>query len=752
MTRASARDQLLAFNFAATIFLSAFLLFQIQPLISKFILPWFGGSPAVWTACLLFFQTVLFAGYVYAYFLDRQLPPRRQAIVHVALIVAAIALTGVLPGERWEPRGQFNPLSQILLTLAASIGLPYFVLSASGPLLQAWFARTFPDRVPYRLYALSNLGSLLALMSYPFFFERHFDLTRQANIWSAGFIVYAALCACAAWQTRSRVSPTRECESRRDSPTSPPPRSHRLLWLLWPACGSIVLMATTNHVSTDIAVTPLLWIVPLALYLITFIIAFDRPAWYRRTLIAVVTLAAIYAAAFVHKNGVGPISPKDCGTPGQIYRLFTAVNVPADPPQPSKFRISSLQLLAANFAAMFFICLTCHGELVRYRPAARHLTSFYLMIAAGGALGGIFVTLLAPRLFTTHVEWQLALFAATVFAIGRLLRAIVDSMFREGESMAPPWRLFLTAPVVFLLAAVLLLDLAVFLPHSNKGIQLRARNFFGTLAVRERAPEDPLTRSYVLQHGAITHGSQFTHESRRREPTTYFSQTSGIGRAIQYYRSARQSPGLRLGVVGLGVGTLAAYTDKGDEITFYEINPIVIDIANNRRWFTYLRDATERGARCHIVSGDGRLALRHELSSSFPLPSKDGSEKLPRYDLLALDAFSGDAVPVHLLTIEAFDVYFDRVSADVGCIAVNISNRFVDLEPVLRGVADRYNLRWLRIRNRSDRASGIYSADWIILTRNRSLIESLTSHARPAQSKAPILWTDAYSNLFDVLK
>ena len=319
---------------------------------------------------------------------------------------------------------------------------------------------------------------------------------------------------------------------------------------------------------------------------------------------------------------------------------------------------------------------------------------------------------------------------------------LVNSSFRDDESPALPWRLFLVAPVVFLPAAIILLDLAVFLPHSNKGIQLRTRNFFGTLAVRERNPESQLACHFVLQHGAIAHGAQFTHESRRREPITYFSRTSGIGIVIDHYRTHRPAGDMRLGVVGLGVGTLAAYADRGDDITFFEINPAVIDIAESDRWFTYLRDARQRSARCNINLGDGRLTLRHALDAGRP----------QRFDLLALDAFSGDSVPVHLLTREAFEVYMAHRAGDTSAIAVNISNRYVNLEPVLRGVAQHFDLEWLRIHNRADRANRIYSADWIILTHNKSLIESLTPLASAAQAEPPILWTDAHSNLFDTLK
>jgi hypothetical protein len=765
--------------YAAAIFLSAFLLFQLQPLITKRILPWFGGGPAVWTTCLLFFQTLLFAGYTYAHFSNWRLTPQKQAIVHFALLLAACGLAiGILPDENWQPRGDENPLSLILLTLSACVGIPYFVLSATGPLLQAWFARAFPGRSPYRLYALSNLGSLLALVTYPFLFEPMLPLPRQAILSSIGFIAFAILCAYTAY--RSRVSPIedsprrrREFESRpavstvepRDSPTVARPRpTQYFLWLILPAFASIVLMATTNHVSTDIAVMPFLWVAPLALYLLTFIVAFDRPDWYRPVLIAAFTLIAIWLTGLVDKNNVGPIKPSEFGTIGQLYFDFTAPqpqgawgNAPdastgALPQPPTRvqepiFRISSTQFLVVNFAAMFGICMLCHGELVRQRPDPKYLTSFYLMIAAGGALGGAFVTLVAPRLFKTYLEWELSLFIAAVAAIGILLRKLVTSTFRDDADSAL-WRPFVFAPLILFPSAIALLDLTQFLQYPSEGVVFRERNFFGTLAVRERNPKDPVSRNFLLRHGVIAHGAQFTNPARRKQPTTYFSETSGIGRTLRFYQQHRPPDGLRLGIVGLGVGTLAAYAEQGDSITFYEINPAIIDIADHGPWFTYLSDCRARGAKCEIKLGDGRLTLQRELPGN-------------NFHLLALDTFSGDSVPVHLLTVEAFQIYLAHLSGESasagglpGAIVVNVSNRYVNLEPVMQGIAERFNLHWLRIHNRSNSAQAIYSADFIILTRNDALIDFLTTFSVTPTKKPqpPILWTDTHSSLFDILK
>ncbi len=769
----SSRDRWLAVNYAATIFTSAFLLFQIQPLIGKYILPWFGGSPAVWTTCLLFFQTLLFAGYAYAHLIHSRWGPRQQAMIHMGFLAAAALMLGVLPSDRWQPQGYDAPVRSILMILTVSVGLPYFVLSSTGPLLQAWFARSFPGRMPYRLYALSNLGSLLALVSYPFYFESAFTLPRQAILWSAGFIVYALLCGYAAWRlwTGGDARSSRGVKSRRNSrpkTDEPPPAPgwiQYVLWLAWPALASVVLLATTNHVSTDIAAVPFLWVVPLALYLLTFIIAFDRPAWYRRAPVAVLMLAAIYGTGFMHGLGVGWKNANELGDAGMLG-LFCYFLI--DP--TTEFHVATWQFLAVNFAAMFVICLLCHGELVRGRPHPNYLTAFYLMIAAGGALGGAFVTLVAPSLFVTVLEWRLALGVACLVGIGFVLRALVDFVFRDDDNRSRRLGdyVLLAGLVlgVFLPSAVMLLDLVEFLQPYTPGSIYRTRNFFGTLAVVERKADEPLERYHLLRHGAITHGAQFMHPDRRREPMTYYAPTSGAGLAIDHYRSQLQSEGMKLGVVGLGTGSLAAYAEKSDAVTFYEINPAVVEIAENNRWFTYLADCRQRGAECDIRLGDARLTLRRELHhNSPPLDGEGlGEETGQQYHVLVLDAFSGDAIPVHLLTVEAFELYLAHLAppggpaapgggGGEGAIAVHISNRYLNLEPLVRGIARHFGLRALYVENESDDENLVYSADWIVLTRNARLAEELRHTAKvPHPAAHTILWTDTDSSVLDVLQ
>jgi hypothetical protein len=531
--------------------------------------------------------------------------------------------------------------------------------------------------------------------------------------------------------------------------TTAPPWYLYIAWIVLPMFATIVLMATTNHISTDIAVMPFLWIIPLALYLLTFIIAFDRPGLYYRTPLAVLILISIYVTSLIHSLGTGSADISEAGTPGLfITSALMVINPSIITPEIS---INTLAFLVSNFATLFFICMLCHGELFRLRPDPRYLTAYYLMIAAGGALGGMFVTFVAPKLFLTYFEWELSLFIACVFAIGLLLSALVKIIFQEDHQKARHrWDYaYLGALVlsVFLPSAIMLLDLVEFLQPAGADSIYRVRDFFGTLAVFEREPEDPLKHHHLIKHGVITHGAQFSHESLRRKPITYYSPISGVARVVDYYSRVLPDEQMRIGVVGLGAGSMAAYADNNDLVTFYEIDVNVMRITDSGRWFTYLADARRRGATCDIRIGDARLSLERELELALP----------QKYHILVLDAFSGDSVPVHLLTVEAFDIYLKHLSQATdpggdGAILVHVSNRYLDLNPVAFGAAKHFNLHAVQIINDDDDKNRIYRSDWVVLTRNKELAKELKTFETPLKSDRTILWTDTHSSLFDILK
>ena len=688
--------------FALTIFTGAFLLFQVQPLIGKYILPWFGGGPGVWTTCMLFFQALLLGGYAYAHVISR-FKIRTQAVVHLALVACALALLPITPSDAWKPRGGEDPTLRILVLLAATLGLPYFVLSSTGPLMQQWFSRVNPGRSPYRLYALSNAGSLLALVTYPFLVESYLTRHTQATLWGCGLVLYAlgsGFCAMRLWRNAERRMQNAE-------PAPPPPASRLtshasrlppLLWLLLPACASVLLLATTNKLCQDITVIPFLWVLPLALYLLSFVICFDSPRWYARFPFALALLAAY----------------------GGLYWAFARGN-----------EWPLWQLAGAYSGALFVCCMVCHGELYRLRPDPDRLTGFYLMIAAGGALGGLFVAVAAPLLFTGYYElhWGLVgcgLLFLLVCATGR------GPASGSADGVTPRSRQA-NACVWIALGVVVLGGLLWFRRERYPTVVSTSRNFYGVLRVFDERVHDPGERILGLMHGRIWHGWQFVDPGQSRRPTLYYSEQSGIGRAMGALPAGQR----RVGAVGLGIGTLASYARPGDCFRFYEINPEVERIANSR--FTCLSRC--RG-KAEVVLGDARLSLEREPPQGF--------------DLLVLDAFSSDAVPAHLLTREAFDLYARHLKTN-GVIAVHISNPYLDLEPVLVNAARRLNYRLAVIETIP--AAGqwwLLPSLWVLLTRDAAILETpaIRDAARPeaAGSERVPLWTDDFTSVFHILK
>lgn len=677
-----------ALRFALTIFLSAFLLFQVQPIAARYILPWFGGGPAVWTSCLLFFQIGLLSGYVYAHFLSARASSRVQARLHVALLTASLLLLPIRPNAIWKSASAVDPSGRILLLLAVTVGAPYFLLSATGPLLQRWFTASEPGKSPWRLYALSNLGSLAALVTYPFFIEPYFRLDTQVWTWSALYAAFAVLCGITAWRFGS-AAVAQPVETMPD-PAPRPTAKAILFWLGLSACSSTLLVATTNQISQEIAVNPFLWVAPLAVYLLTFILTFESDRFYRPAALAI---------------SAGVLAPLGCVT-------------------PSLSGVFSLRgQLVLYILAMLVTCMLCHGELARAKPAARYLTGFYVAIAAGGALGGAFVALAAPRLFTEYLEYPIALAAACLLGFAGWLRSGAMAQWKRGEfAVRIPLMALLFGGLTAIMAAV---------STGNQTSLASSRSFYGILRVIERSDNNGSSRE--LRHGRTRHGFQYSDSSKRDWPTTYYGPHSGVAMALQ----ALDRPARRIAVIGLGAGTLAAWGRAGDTFRFYEINPDVDAFAH--RWFTFLKDSK---ARTETVLGDARVQLERELAAG----------RQGQYDLIAVDAFTSDAIPFHLLTAQSAELY-RRSLAPGGLLLLHISNRVLNLEPVTRGMA-RY-LGWtpLLFVSGDDAATGESSSKWVLLTSDSQFLvrSGLESHAAPWARREPILWTDDFVSLWHVL-
>ena len=675
--------------YALTIVVSAFLLFQVQPVIAKIILPWFGGSAAVWTVCLLFFQMALLLGYLYAHALVRYLKPRTQMLVHAGLLLGSALALPVYPSASWKPLGGADPTLRILGLLAVTVGLPYFLLSTTGPLLQAWYARRFQNAMPYRLYALSNAGSMFALVSYPFLFEPVFTTHQQAWMWSAAYGVFVVLCGVTA--INSGMAPSAVTEAEAEAVEKPPVKRY-LTWLLLPAVASLLLLAITNHISQNVAAIPFLWVLTLSIYLLTFILCFEGSGWYRRNpylqLLAVALGSMAYALS-VDATGSVPI-----------------------------------RVMVPLFAmGLFTCCMVCHGELARLKPDPRYLTHFYLMIAAGGALGGLLVGLVAPHLFNAIYEMPLGLVACAVLVLWVLRQDAELKWFQRWRQPAP------------IVAGVLTVALAVFvglqIRDSVRGSRELDRNFYGALKVRDNGPATQLDATRTLTNGTINHGEQFLNPARRDWPTTYYGPETGVGLAI---REKGKSGAIRVGVIGLGTGTLAAYGRLGDYYRFYEINPLVLRLAHTE--FTFLPDCR---AQVDVAMGDARLSLERESPENF--------------DVLAVDAFSSDSIPVHLLTLEAIKLYFRHLRPD-GVLAVHISNRYLDLEPVLAGETRATGKMARVVDTDDDDTQDVFGATWVLMTAPASGFhgEELKNSTEIGSQRIVRLWTDDYSNLFRILK
>ena len=665
---------------AGTIFLSSFLLFLVQPLIARLILPWFGGSAAVWTTCMLFFQALLLAGYAYAHVLNSHVPGKKaQTWIHTVLLLGALAMLPIAPDEAWKPAGDDEPVGRILLLLGATVGLPYFLLASTSPLVQAWFARARPGENPYRLFAVSNLASLVALLCYPFLVEPFLSAGAQVAAWSWLFAAFAALCAVAAWGAPPRAAPAPAAAEG-----APIRRSHVALWLVLSATGSVLLLAVTNHLTQNVASVPLLWLAPLTLYLASFIVTFEGGRFYRAETLWIFLLAWIAGMGWL-------IADAD-------------------------FQFELPLQLGVFLPGLFLGCVFCHGELYRMRPAPRHLTAFYLVVSAGGALGGLLVAVVAPLAFSGYYE----------LGIGLVVLALLAALRFSALNVAA--RL---ASLAVLMAAA---GCAVYDGlRDQQDVRIATRSFYGVLRVKEYGQPGRPTHLRRLVHGTIMHGEQYLHDSSRRLITTYYHESSGIGAAIR----SKQGRPMRVGVIGLGTGTLAAYGQRGDVYRFYDIDSRVIRIARSE--FTYLEDSD---ATIEVALGDARLTLERETPQGF--------------DVLAVDAFSSDAIPVHLITREALGVYLGHVKPD-GIVAFHVSNRFLELAPVVARLAAEHGAHAVLVEDDPDESDATRShSDWVLVSRDpRALAheEIAAAGAAPVEDRPEWrTWTDDYSNLVQILR
>lgn len=745
--------------FASTLFLSAFLLFQMQLIVSKCILPWFGGSAAVWTTSMLVFQVLLLAGYIYSHVISARLSAMAQTRIHLALLFIAFLMvvtlsfvwpSAITPGASWKPQAGGDPTRDVVAIILVAAGLPFFVLSTTGPLLQRWFACLGGGAETYKLYSISNLGSLLGLLTFPFLLEPTLRMKNQGTLWSLLFCGFVAGCGICAGQARNATEETQTTQDiagvTAGTQTSVVTYA---LWFLLAACPSSLLLATTNLLCQELTSVPLLWVLPLSLYLLSFILCFDNPRWYRRSIfhpLFGVSLFLICAALIV----------------GNIQTPTILLPV-----------------------VLFLGCMICHGELARLKPDVQRLTSFYLTISAGGAAGGIFVGIVAPHVFTFFTEFQLTLGVTVILLLvslfldpaswiferdfrlpaalagGAILAAYLGGLWIRGvQQLLATLRFF---PFALLIGAIVVLSAYIlgrgqsthergfrfvqvyvvciavlawvalyFSTQPSPEPYVSSRNFYGSVRVY-RTP-----RGKMLMHGQTLHGAQLD-PPYDKEPITYYGKKSGIGILLQNHpKRSISGARLRVGLVGLGAGTLAAYGLAGDYFRYYEINPAVVKLSSGPQpVFTYLRDSA---ARVDVELGDARLLLERELTNG----------EIQKFDVLVLDAFSGDAIPVHLLTREAFDTYWQHLDPDHGIIAVHISSRHINLFPVLQGLSAYFH---------SDTVIDVNTAEdpfktsyWVLLAQHPGAL-NIPGLPPPAEIQmTPRLWTDDYSDIFRLIQ
>lgn len=748
-------------RFLCTVGLSAFLLFQVQPLIAKKILPWFGGTPNVWATCMLFFQLLLLVGYGYAHFVTTYLKPRAQFVLHSILILISLASLPIVPRDFWKPEDGEGAVFNIIILLLFTVGLPYAILSTTGPLMQAWYAKSYPGSSPYRLFALSNAGSLVALLTYPFLVEPWLRWNVQAYTWSAGYVLFGIslistgllmlrqvsqhglpetepnqtdestppvvlgksfpLPDAASTQTPIGISSDVSTSSSSAKPPIIKAEDEQLsylklaMWLLLSLFPSALLVATTTQVSLEVAVVPFLWILPLSLYLLSFIICFDSPKAYFRPLFVPLLV---------------------CGIVGICFLLSYGVRAPF-----------FWQLLGYN-GGLFACCMTCHGELARLKPTPRHLTLFYFIMSIGGALGSSVVVLLAPLVFERTHEFHFALAGCYVLTCAALMFDFISKGNRLGTGVTA----FISSSTSVALAATLF-----WLATTTRDeVVARYRSFYSSLTVTEgfvfEKPEEDAMRKRTLVNGRITHGSQMLNPDYAYVHGSYYAESSGVGLAIEKHPKLDwdKNATMKVGVIGLGTGTLATYARPNDTYVFYDIDPTVIQVA--QKHFTYIEHARQIGANIEFQEGDARIRMEKQLNQG---------EK-QNFDVIAVDAFSSDAIPMHLLTIECVELYKKHLNKD-GLIAVHISNRFLELEPIVKNVAAKVGMEATifdfggSLDENGHKDMRFYESDstWVVLSFDKKFPEQ--PYVADYVSSWPkdlsdAIWSDDFGSLLQVLR
>ncbi len=687
--------------YSCTVFLSSFLLFQVQPLISKFILPWFGGTASVWTVCMLFFQTILLVGYGYSHYIHsryiygtgRNSISKGPLFLHIGLIIVSLFFLPIAPSYGSKVLGHEDPTFYILTLLLVSIGAPYFLLASTAPLLQKWYSLK-SNRDPYFLYALSNLASFLALLSYPFLVEPNFDLTTQSHIWSFCYVGFAILSIFLS-VSLLRIPPSIK---NANSLSKAMPLGDYFSWILLAAFPSCLLLAITNQACQDIAVFPFLWVIPLSIYLLTFVFCFSGKRLYHRQ-----TFLFLFAISII------------------TLLMFKI----------GQFDLNIVGVVALYFGLLFCGCMLCHGELYEARPAPENLTQFYLCSAIGGAIGGVFVALVAPHLFSSYTEFPLSIQGILILIF--VIRLRTDDWYIAGKK-----RPLLSTGVLLAISSLALYSSVK--TSELKDSKISIRNFYGIVHVVEKGvgEQKGIGQTRHLFHRGIDHGFQYLDPIKENTPTIYISKGSGFDLSYSALKNAslNQAAGLKIGVIGLGIGTVASYGDTSDTFYFYEINPAVVDLAKQE--FTFLKNSKSKH---EIFLGDGRLVLEEQASNEF--------------DLLFIDAFSGYSIPLHLVTKEALKIYIKHVK-EGGVFLFHISNHYIDLSNVLTRLGAEFGLSAVKIENRN--LLGGYAASYLLLTKNKKVLSNVldSSEATKLDSESIMaifpLWTDNFSNLFSVLK